>query len=163
MINRYFQIQLLLIIAFLSHSLLVNGQAQAIFPADGYGRNATGGGNASPINVYNASEFRNSVGIDNAAVIIVHGRINMNGDVNVRSNKTVVGASTSSGLYGGALKVQGNNYIFQNLTIGPHNDGDGMEVSGATNVFITKCDFYDGADGNCDIVRAGRFCNSFLL
>ena len=148
-----------LLISFLmitgSHN--VWAQAQAVFPADGYGRNATGGGNAGPINVYNTSDLRNAIGSNNATVIIVHGRINMNGDVNVGSNTTVIGANTSSGLYGGAVKVQGNNYIFQNLTIGPHNDGDGMEVSGATNVFITKCEFFDGSDGNCDIVREADF------
>jgi hypothetical protein len=32
-----------------------------------------------------------------------------------------------------------------------------MEVTGATKVFIHRCDFFDGADGNLDIVRASDY------
>lgn len=124
---------------------------QTIAVPDGYAEGATGGGNAAPVTVSSASAFRSAVGNDNPAVVIVEGRLNV-GDVSVGSNKTVIGKDSSSGLYGGCVRVRGSNYIFQNLTIGP-SATDAMEVSGATKVFAYRCDFYDGADGSFDIVR----------
>ena len=41
------------------------------------------------------------------------------GDVTIGSNTANVGAITSSGIYGVTLKIQGTNYIIQNLTFGP--------------------------------------------
>ncbi|MFN6946441.1 MAG: polysaccharide lyase family 1 protein, partial [Cytophagaceae bacterium] len=142
---------------FLSCTLNVYAQTPQIARPDGYAgsRGTTGGGNATPITVSTAEAFRSAVNNNNPAVIIVNGRLNV-GAVTVGSNKTIVGANTSSGLYGGTIRVRGTNYIFQNLTIGPSND-DCIEIRGATNVFITKCNFYDGADGNLDIVRGADF------
>ncbi len=139
------------------YSSLVPAQVQPVAKPDGYAgwRGTTGGGNARPVTVSTAADFRSAVGNNNPAVIIVNGRLNV-GNVSIGSNKTIVGATTSSGLYGGTIRVGGTNYIFQNLTIGP-SDGDGIEVSGATNVFITNCEFYDGADGNLDIVRGADY------
>jgi len=153
--QRIFIIALLLLF---SASYAVS-QVTAIAVPDGYAgaRGTTGGGNAARITVSTASQFKSAVSGDVPAVVVVSGRINMGGDITVGSNKTIVGANTSSGLYGGAVKVQGTNYIFQNLTIGPHNDGDAMEISRATNVYINHCEFYDGADGNCDIVRGADY------
>ena len=127
--------------------------AQDIAVPDGYAGyvETTGGGNAIPDTVSSASEFKSAVNNNNPAVIIVNGRINLGGDVSIGSNKTVVGFNSSSGLYGGTVKIQGSNYIIQNLTFGP-TSGDVMEMSGATKVFITKCEFYDSSDELCSIV-----------
>ncbi len=112
----------------------------------------TGGGSATPVTVSTAADFRTAIGDATPRVIIVQGRIDLVGSVTVRSNKTIIGADTSSGLYGGTVRVGDSNYIFQNLTIGP-SVGDTMEVSGATNVFINKCEFYGSTDELCSIVR----------
>ena len=117
----------------------------------------TGGGNATPDTVTTADDFKAVATQDTPAVIVVQGKLNV-GEVNIGSNKTIIGADTESGLYGGVIKVKGRNDIFQNLIIGPSGDGDdGMELSGATNIYITKCEFYDGADGNLDIVRQSDY------
>ena len=128
--------------------------AQSIATPDGYAGHmgTTGGGNATPVTVSTASEFKTAVGNNNPAVVIVSGRLNLGGDVTVGSNKTIIGADTSAGLYGGALKIQGTNYIIQNLSFGP-TSGDVMEVSGATKVFIHKCEFHDSSDELLSIVR----------
>jgi hypothetical protein len=59
-------------------------------------------------------------------------------------------------LGGGTIRLQGTNYIVQNLTIGPA-EGDVLEVSGATNVFITKCNFHDAGDEILSIVRQADY------
>lgn len=124
---------------------------------DGYAgyNGTTGGGTTTPVIVTTASEFISAVGNNNPAVIIVGGRLNV-GTVTIGSNKTIAGLDANSGLYGGAIKIQGSNYIIQNLTIGPA-DGDVMEVSGATNVFITKCTFHDAGDEILSIVRQADY------
>ncbi|HPR32774.1 MAG TPA: hypothetical protein PLK12_11790, partial [Prolixibacteraceae bacterium] len=132
--------------------------AQTIASPDGYAgwQGTTGGGSTEPVVVSTANEFRSAVSGSAPAVVIVNGRLDV-GDVSIGSNKTVMGANAQSGLYGGAIKIQGSNYIIQNLIIGPHTDNDAVEVSGAKNVFIHKCEFYDGGDGNLDIVRASDY------
>ena len=132
--------------------------AQIIATPDGYAASAgtTGGGNSEPIIVFTASEFKQAINNNNPAVVIVCGRLNVGG-VSIGSNKTIVGANKSAGLYGGVVRLTGTNYIFQNLIIGPNTTNDAMELSGAKNVFIHKCEFYDGADGNLDIVRGSDY------
>jgi pectate lyase len=122
---------------------------------DGYATGTTGGGAATPITVSTPAAFHSAVNNDTPAVIIVQGRLDV-GTVRIGSNKTILGADANSGLYGGIVQVRGTNYIFQNLTIGPSHD-DAMEISGARYVFIHKCEFFDGADGNIDIVRQADF------
>ncbi len=124
---------------------------------DGYAgyNGTTGGGTTTPVIVTTASEFISAVGNDNPAVIVVHGRLNV-GTISIGSNKTIAGFDENAGLYGGTIKIQRSNYIIQNLTIGPA-DADVMEVSGATNVFITKCAFHDAGDEILSIVRQADY------
>ena len=133
-------------------------QAQTIASPDGYAQfqGTTGGGNATPVVVFTASEFRSAVSGSSPAVVIVSGRLNV-GTVSIGSNKTIVGANSTSGLYGGVIRLGGSNYIIQNLIIGPNPDNDAMEVTGATKAFIHKCEFFDGGDGNLDIVRGSDY------
>jgi pectate lyase len=146
---------LLFILTFFTHIIV---RSQTVSTPDGYAAYAgvTGGGNATPVVVFTPAEFRSAVSGNSPTVVIVNGKLDV-GDVNVGSNKTIIGANAQSGLYGGTIKIQGSNYIIQNLIIGPHSDNDAMEVSGATNVFIHKCEFYDGGDGNLDIVRGSDY------
>jgi len=131
--------------------------AQDVEVPDGYAGHAgtTGGWDAAPITVSTVSEFRAEVNNNAHAVIIVQGRLNV-GSVSIGSNKTIVGADSTAGLYGGTIEVDGSNYIFQNLTFGPA-DGDVMEVSGGTKVFITKCEFHDSSDELLSIVREADY------
>ncbi len=128
----------------------------AVPVADGYATQnggTTGGGNATPQVVSTAEAFRSAVENDDPAVIIVDGRLDV-GDVDIGSNKTILGADEEAGLYGGTLRVRGSNDIFQNLSLGPSgNGGDVMEISGAENVYVTRCEFHDSDDELCSIVR----------
>jgi len=130
----------------------------AVSVPDGYATQnggTTGGGSATPTTVTTAAAFKSAIKNDDPAVIIVKGKLNV-GSVNVGSNKTIIGADISSGLYGGTIRVRESNNIFQNLTIGPAS-GDAMEMSGAKNIFITKCEFHDSSDELCSIVRESDY------
>jgi pectate lyase len=135
------------------------GQSQPIAAIpDGYASQnggTTGGGKTAPVTVTTASAFRSAVEDNEPAVVVVQGKLKV-GDVRIGSNKTVIGADRGSGLYGGCVGVRGANCIFQNLIIGP-SGSDAMELSGAKNVFIHKCEFVDGADGSLDIVRESDY------
>src|SRR5687767_2169420 len=83
--------------------------------------------------------------------ITVSGNINLgSSQINVKSNKTIIGANSSSGIIG-CLRLSGvSNVIIQNLNItnpSGAGTGDGIEVSGSTRVFVTKCTFTDCSDG----------------
>ncbi|MBN1927173.1 MAG: T9SS type A sorting domain-containing protein, partial [Prolixibacteraceae bacterium] len=54
------------------------------------------------------------------------------------------------------IRLSGDNYILQNLTLGPSN-ADVINISGGTNVFITKCVFHDSKDELCSMVQAADY------
>jgi pectate lyase len=132
----------------------------AVAVPDGYATlngGTTGGGDATPVTVSTAAAFLAAVEHDQPAVIIVDGRLNV-GNVDIGSNKTILGADANAGLYGGTIRILGSNDIIQSLSFGPSNNGgDVMEISGASNVFVTRCAFHDSDDELCSIVRAADF------
>ena len=137
----------MLIMALFSAIVLSRTMAQPpVAVPDGFAGYAgtTGGGNAEPTHVNSASEFKSAVGGDNPKLIVVHGNLAVSG-VSIGSNTTIIGADESAELAGGGFRVNGTNYIFQNLTIGPGGT-DIMEVMGGTKVFITRCTFHDAGD-----------------
>ncbi len=126
---------------------------------DGYATEnggTVGGGDATPVVAATADEFRSLVRDGTPRVIVVQGKIDLGSSVGIGSNKTIIGADTRCGLYGGTVNVRGHNSIFQNLTLGP-TEGDVMEVSGGTNVFVHKCEFVDSTDESLSIVRGSDF------
>lgn len=145
--------------AAMSASVCAQAVPSAVAVPDGYAAEnggTTGGGSATPIVVSTASDLRSAVENDVPAVIVVEGEIDLGGDVSIGANKTIMGADASAALFGGTIKVQESNCIFQNLTMG-RVEGDAMEISGATNVFVHKCEFVDSTDESLSIVREADF------
>jgi len=135
---------------------------------DGYGRNAAGGAGGTSVTVTTAAQLHTYAESSATYIITVSGTIDLAGsNVKVLSNKTIQGANTSATIKNGALDLGSgsvNNVVIKNLNIthpgttigsdGKYTDGgDGITVWGASNVFITKCNFYDCADGMCDITQ----------
>ena len=146
------------IVTFILYVVVV--QAQVVAIPDGFATlngGTKGGGDAIPIIVTTVDEFKAiATGNDTPAVVVVEGKLNV-GDVNIGSNKTIIGVDKTSGLCGGVVQVKGKNIIFQNLVFGPTTDADVMEISGAENIFITKCEFHDSKGKLCSIVKAADF------
>lgn len=129
--------------------------------ANGFAAGTTGGAGGTAVTVTTQAAFKSAAESSSAMVITVSGNINLGSDqINVKSNKTIIGANTSAGVIG-CLRLSGvSNVIIQNLNITNPSGvgtGDGIEVSGSTRVFITKCQFTDCADGELDIVRAADY------
>lgn len=127
--------------------------ASALQAADGYGRNTTGGAGGANVTATTAAQLRSYAESATPYIITISGTIDLGStSVKVKSNKTIKGANTSATIKGcldlGSGSV--NNVIIQNLNI-TNPFGDGVSCWGATNVFCTKCNFYDCADGSFDI------------
>ncbi len=125
---------------------------------DGFATGTTGGSGGSSITVSTAAAFKTAAESSTAQIITVSGNLNLGStSVSVNSNKTIVGNDSNAGVIGN-LRINGKtNVIIQNLNITNPSGvgtGDGLEISGSTKVFVTKCTFTDCQDGSLDIVRA---------
>ena len=130
----------------------------------GYGKNATGGGNATPTLVSTESGLKSALKNDNKVIIITQ-NISLSGSQIgcSKSNITLMAlpgvkliSTNQSSDKSGILSFSGSNIILRNLTFeGPGAydvDGkDNLTLSGAKNVWVDHCDFQDGMDGNFDI------------
>lgn len=129
-----------------------------ISTSNGFAAGTTGGNGGSSITVSDATAFRNAAQSSTTQIITVNGNLNLGSSaVSVKSNKTIIGANSSSGVIGCLSVSNVSNVHIQNLNITNPSGvgtGDGLEVSGSTKVFITKCAFNNCSDGSLDIVRA---------
>jgi pectate lyase len=134
----------------------------------GFGRNASGGVGGAVYAVTNLNDAGSGslrAGLESNDRLIIRfavtGTVNLNSDINVKSNKTVDGDGTYIRIrpYGFRINRQ-NNIIIRNL----HFDSDGQVHSGATgdaitiqnestNIWIDHCTFEDYYDGLIDIIR----------
>jgi pectate lyase len=129
--------------------------AVSLQAADGFGRNATGGAGGANVTATTAAQLKSYAESATTYTITVSGTIDVNATgtaVKVKSNKTIKGANTSATIKGCLDLNSGgvNNVIIQNLKI-TNPGGDGISLMNCTNVFVTKCEIYDCADGLCDI------------
>jgi pectate lyase len=120
----------------------------------------TGGGDAAPVVVTTLAELSNSAKGSEARVIHVRG--NINGNVSVGSNKTLVGVCGAS--ITGHIHLSGSvNVIIRNLKVVGYNcsdspadcssGADAVTVNGAHHIWFDHCDISDGSDGNLDIAN----------
>ena len=155
-----------LLLAFLL-GLSINAQAVTYCSSSafGYGKNATGGGNASPVLVSSVSQLSSAMNKAKNKVIIITASLTFTSMLSVQdgANVTLMALpgvtltslqqnSTSSGI----LYVKRfDNLIIRNITfVGPGAyDCDGNDLlcfEKVTNAWVDHCDFQDGCDGNFD-------------
>ncbi len=143
-------------------------QAQDLCKPVGWGKDVTGGGNATPVVVSSYSALKDAVSDDDVRVVHIKGTITFpsDGRINIQdqSNKTIFGlpgsklvsvdmSSDGSGIF---YVKRMDNLILQNVYFeGPgayDNDGnDNLTVDDSRNVWVDHCEFHDGMDGNFDI------------
>jgi pectate lyase len=144
------------VIAAVALTVATPGLASAVGSPTGFGAGTTGGGNAPPITVTSGSALISAMQSSSAAVIRISGMISISGMQDVRSNKTLLGVGSGSGITGGGIDVDGaTNVIIQNLNFRNWSD-DAINVQDAsTRIWIDHNDFnFNGADGALDIKRA---------
>jgi pectate lyase len=142
--------------------VLVFCLAPAVFAADGFGENATGGEGGIIAVVFNTEDFKEFVEtVDVPHIVQVSGAIDLGsvgGTVSIRSNKTIQGVDPNATITGQlGFKKGSSNIIIERLNItnpGLYGEGDGISLKeDISEVFITKCTFYDCKDGCLDITR----------
>jgi len=143
----------------------------AVFAVDGFASEnggTTGGQGGDTVTVSNAADFQSYVESTSPYIIEVSGIIDLDtvgvdGKVEIRSNKTIKGISPGTTIIGQLGFVDGSsNVIIERLNItAPYSslyEGDGISIKDEiTNVFITKCTFYDCADGCLDVTEQSDY------
>lgn len=124
--------------------------------ASGFAASATGGGNATPVLVATAADFKTHAESASAAVIVVAGILDLNtlspAGVSVKSNKTIQGLNADATLSGPVtLGASVTNVIFRGLNF-THPTGTPLTLSGASLVHVQNSTFFDGGDHLAKIV-----------
>lgn len=132
----------------------------------GYGKNATGGGNASVTLVSSVSELTNALNKKNNKVVIITNSLTFSSMSTIQDaeNLTIMALPgvkltttiTDADKSGILFIKRSSNIIIRNLTFeGPGaydiNGNDLLCFEDVTNAWVDHCDFSDGLDGNFDI------------
>jgi len=135
-----------------------------VFAADGFGQYTTGGAGGTVVTPTTAAEFKTYVTSTKTYIVQVIGTIDLTsvgGKVDIRPNKTIRGIAPGATILGQLdFNDDGGNVIIErlNFTNATGGEGDAIAVKkNITNVFITKCTFYDCADGCLDITRGSDY------
>ena len=129
--------------------------------------NITGGGNATPITVTTFDDLQKYAKDSSPRVIYIDGTL---GDgwsgtsgsrLNITaSNKTIIGLKPGTLLKAPIhITSKASNIIVRNIVIqGPGSNADqawdNLTIEGeAKNIWIDHCEFWDGQDGNADVVK----------
>ena len=126
---------------------------------NGYSGTITGGDAGATVTVTNSTDLINYAKSASPYTIVVSGTIDLglNGRVNVASNKTIKGATTSSTIKGTVNLSGVTNVVITKLNItantGDPAANDGVSINNSTKVYVTKCTIYDCTDGNLDIAK----------
>ena len=129
--------------------------------------NVTGGGNATPITVTTFADLQKYAKDSSPRVIYIDGTLGdgWNGTSGSRlnitaSNKTIIGLKPGTLLKAPIhITSKASNIIVRNIVIqGPGSNADqawdNLTIEGESkNIWIDHCEFWDGQDGNADVVK----------
>ncbi|MEN8905980.1 MAG: cellulose binding domain-containing protein [Clostridiales bacterium] len=131
----------------------------------------TGGKGGKVVTVTNQSDLEKYAGASEPYIVKVKGTITISPlghEVNVNSNKTIVGVGSDATIKEGGLGVfSKKNVIIRNLTIrdsflesdpeGDNNDYDGIQVDTSNNIWIDHCLITHCGDGVLDVRKNTSF------
>ena len=127
----------------------------------------TGGGNVAPVTVKTFADLQKYAKDSSPRVIYIDGTLGSgwNGRTGDRlnitgSNKTIIGLKPGTVLKAPIHISKASNIIVRNIVIqGPGSNADQawdnltIENNGSKNIWIDHCEFWDGQDGNADVVK----------
>lgn len=125
----------------------------------------TGGGTTTPVVPTTLEELEGYASDDQPRVIHIEGAWDLNGRLQLASNKTIVGIGPDAELRGG-VRIRGRdddfvqNVIIRNLNINGATtdvDNDAMQIYFAHHVWIDHCEIWDGVDANLDVVHGSNW------
>lgn len=127
--------------------------------------NVTGGGNAAPIVVTNYGDLERYAADGSPRVLYVDGNLGggwsgTSGDrLEIKSNKTIIGIRPQTQLRAAIHVRDASNVILRNIVVrGPGSNSDqawdNINIEGSSrNVWVDHSEFWDGQDGNADVVK----------
>lgn len=122
----------------------------AVVPGNGL-QSTTGGGGGEVVTVSSQAELSSAVSGDVARIVRVQGSIS-GGDINVGSNKTIIGVGTNATLSGFYLNLNAvQNVIIRNLKIS--GGSDAIAARQTHHLWIDHVDVSRCGDGLIDITR----------
>ncbi|WP_282939946.1 polysaccharide lyase family 1 protein [Paenibacillus sp. RC67] len=115
----------------------------------------TGGAGGTTVTVTNLTDFKTYASSSSKYIIKVNGNFSLSGQVDVKSNKTILGVGSNSGFTGGGLRVKGSsNVIIKNLKIAKAVGTDAISIDSSDHIWIDHNDlssdlthdkdYYDG-------------------
>lgn len=125
----------------------------------------TGGGNMAPITVTTLADLQKYAKDSSPRVIYIDGTLGSgwNGKSGDRvditgSNKTIIGLRPGTELKAVVYIKNASNIILRNIVIkGPGSNADqawdNFNIENAKNIWVDHCEFWDGQDGNADVVK----------
>ena len=125
----------------------------------------TGGGSVAPIVVTTFADLQKYASDGQARVIHIDGTLGAgwsgsSGDrLEIKSNKTIVGLRAGTQLKAAIHINSASNVILRNVVVrGPGSNEDqawdNISIEGnSKNVWVDHCEFWDGQDGNADVVK----------
>jgi pectate lyase len=147
----------------LAASVALNLSPSALAWGNGYSGTITGGDGGATVTVTTAADLKAYASSSSPYTIVVSGVIDLgdSGRVNVASNKTLKGASTSATIKGTVNLSGVTNVVITKLNVsantGAAASNDGISINGSTHVYVTKCTIYDCTDGNLDICKGSDY------
>ncbi|MGC4091222.1 MAG: hypothetical protein QM756_25765 [Polyangiaceae bacterium] len=125
----------------------------------------TGGGNATPTTVTTFAALKAAAQDSAARVIIVSGTIKTTDEsgfaMDIKSNKTIIGANKSATIYGGIVMNSVSNIIIRNLNIQgvyPNSGPDDTVAShGSHHIWYDHLAIWDAGDGLLDITNQSNY------
>jgi pectate lyase len=130
-------------------------------PATYLAGGTTGGAGGTVVTVTTAAQFGTYARKDTPYIIQVQGDIGDTGQINMHSNKTVIGIGTNPTIHGNLVVSGTSNFIIRNLIV--RNDTAGSSADGIAvrdnghHVWIDHCEVFNIPDGECDITNAADY------
>ncbi|KAF9878706.1 C6 transcription factor [Colletotrichum karsti] len=117
----------------------------------------TGGGNAAAVTVTNANDLKTAAKASGARVIIVKGKIDTQGAVDVASDKTIRGQDSTATIIGGFNLKGVSNIIIKNLNIQAGGSVDTIASRNSHHVWYDHLNIWDAGDGLLDITQESDY------
>ena len=138
------------------------------------GGGTTGGTGGTAVTATSLSQLESYAGSSDKLIITVSGLFTGSGEVTVKSNKTIIGSGSGSGLVGIGLSMNGksganiSNVIIRNLNVSKvtasSGDGDAIHIQYADHIWVDHCNLFsdtshdeDYYDGLLDITHASDY------
>jgi pectate lyase len=123
------------------------------------GQNGTNGGaGGQTVKVSSASALASAAGRSAATIVQVSGTITLSSDVNVASNKTIIGLGSTARITGAGLNISGvHNVIVRNIAFANASVNSITVTEQAHHVWIDHNSFTNAADTLIDIKRQANW------